>query len=136
MRKSITQESNYGCGIACFAFATHQKYQQAAVWLGEEQAQSNRLWCKDLATALNRYGLNYVSKYAKPHVLEKMNEEGAIVLVRRSKKYPVGHYLIRHKRVWMDPWINLPENNDIAQAKSGFRSTLPGEPMYIVSPRD
>ena len=135
MRKSITQEFDYGCGIACFAFATNQTYQQAAEWLGEEQASSNRFWCRDLAAALNRYGLNYVSKYAKPSVMEKATLEGTIVLLRRSKEYPVGHYLIRHEGRWMDPWINLPDNHDIAQARSGFREVLPGEPMYVLEAR-
>ncbi|MEO5949776.1 MAG: hypothetical protein ABIP74_05205 [Candidatus Saccharimonas sp.] len=135
MRKSITQESDYGCGVACFAFATNQTYQQAATWLGKEQASSDRFWCKDLAAALNRCGLNYISKYARPHVIEKTKVEGAIVLLKRSKDYPVGHYLIRHNGLWMDPWINLPENNHIARAESGFRDKLPGEPMYFVYPR-
>lgn len=134
MRKSITKESDYGCGIACFAFATRQTYQQAAAWLGEKQALSNRFWSRDLAAALNRYGLNYVSKYAKPHVVERMSLEGAIVLIRRSKDYPVGHYLIRHEGAWMDPWINLPSNNNIIQARSGFRTELPGEAMYVICP--
>ncbi|MGB4957266.1 MAG: hypothetical protein WBO49_02365 [Candidatus Saccharimonas sp.] len=134
MRDSITQEFDYGCGIACFAFATNQTYQQAADWLGEEQASSNRFWCKDLVAALNSYGLGYLSGYARPHIMEKMELEGAIVLLRRSKVYPVGHYLIRCKDAWMDPWINLADNNDITQAKSGFRRTLPGDPMYIVYP--
>lgn len=134
MRRSITQESDYGCGIACFAFATEQTYKQAAEWLGEERASSNRFWCRELAAALNRYGLNYVSKYATLHVREKMNREGVIVLVRRSKDYPVGHYLIHHHGMWMDPWINLPDNHKIAQARSGYREVLPGEPMYLIYP--
>lgn len=134
MRKSITQKSEYGCGIACFAFATHQTYKQAAAWLGSEQATSNRFWCKDLTLALNRYGLQYVLKYAKPQILDKLEMEGTIVLLRRSTKYPVGHYLIRHKGKWMDPWINLPTNNVLPEARSGFRSKLPGEPMYLLYP--
>lgn len=134
MRESITQEFDYGCGIACFAFATHQTYQQAAEWLGEEQAKSERFWCKDLVSALNRYGTHYVSKYAKPHIREKAELEGAIVLLKRSKDYPVGHYLIRHGNAWMDPWINLPESKDITRARSGFRDALPGEPMYVIYP--
>lgn len=135
MRKSITQESDYGCGIACFAFATNLTYRQAAEWLGEAQASSSRFWCRDLAAALNRYGLSYVSRYARPHMLEKYEVEGAIVLLRRSQIYPVGHYLIRHGQLWMDPWINLPDTRDIRQARSGYREMLPGEPMYIVYPR-
>lgn len=134
MRKSITQEYDYGCGVACFAFATNRSYKDAAIWLGKEQAMSSRFWCKDLTDALNRYGLNYVYRYAKPKEINEMNQEGVIVLLRRSKDYPVGHYLIKHDNFWMDPWINMPINNDIAKARSGFRKNLPGEPMYVIFP--
>jgi len=65
-----------------------------------------------------------------------MNVEGAIVLLRRSKVYPVGHYLIRHNDQWMDPWMNLPQDNDITRAISGYRKELPGKPMYILIPLD
>lgn len=40
MRKSITQEFDYGCGIACFAFATNKTYKEAERFLGSKQAMS------------------------------------------------------------------------------------------------
>ena len=132
MRESITQEFEYGCGIACFAFATRMTYQQATKYLGEMQANSERFWIKDLTNALNVYGKNYVSRHIKPHLKIKVNEEGTIVLIRRSKRYPSGHYLIRHNGHWMDPWINVLLNSDIKSAKSGYRKRLPGRPMYAL----
>ncbi len=134
MRESITQEFDYGCGIACFAFAFGVKYQEATLLLGKEQANSQRFWVKDLAIALNKFGLNYEAKYVKPHINRLIYKEGVIVLIKRSKNYPVGHYLIRYNSVWMDPWINLPYNNNILNAKSGFRKRLPGKPMYALIP--
>lgn len=68
MRKSITQEFDYGCGIACFAFALGVNYKEATLLLGEEQANSQRFWVKDLVIALNKFGLNYEAKYIKPHI--------------------------------------------------------------------
>ena len=132
MRASITQEFDYGCGIACFAFACEMTYEQAAKHLGDLQANSTRFWVKDFAAALNNFGKSYVPKHIKPPLMRKIYKEGTIVLVRRSKQYPTGHYLIRHSEHWMDPWINLPFEKGINKAKSGFRKRLPGKPMYVL----
>lgn len=134
MRESITQEFDYGCGIACYAFALGISYKKAAKQLGEQQAQSNRFWVKDLREALNKSGLSYISRHCKPRQDNLEYSEGTIVLIRRSKIYPTGHYLIRHNNQWMDPWVNSPSNNDIRMAKSGYRKELPGIPMYIILP--
>ena len=135
MRESITQEFDYGCGVACFAFALGMTYQQAANHLGELQASSTRFWIKDFASALNTSGKQYIAKYMKLPMVRKIYKEGTIVLIKRSKRYPTGHYLIRHKGLWMDPWINLPTNKDINHAESGFRKRLPGKPMYALLPQ-
>lgn len=135
MRESITQEFDYGCGIACFAFSLGLTYQQAANHLGELQANSTRFWVKDFRNALNSSGKQYVSKHIKPSIVREIYREGTIILIRRSKRYPTGHYLIRHQGYWMDPWINLLLDNDIKHAKSGFRKRLPGKPMYILLPQ-
>ena len=134
MRQSITQESDYGCGLACYAFALGISYKEAERQLGEKQANSNRFYVKDLTLSLNKAGITYKSNYIKPYIHRIIYREGSIVLIRRSKTYKVGHYLIRHEGKWMDPWINLPMNNDIKQAKSGFRKRLPGKPIYVIYP--
>ncbi len=134
MRESVTQEFDYGCGIACYAFALGLSYKEAAISLGTKQASSTRFWVKDFAKALNNSGKPYKAKYVKPYLKSKIYKDGTIVLIRKSKHYPAGHYLIRHKNTWMDPWINLPFNKDIAEAKSGFRKRLPGSPMYALFP--
>ena len=129
MKKSITQEFNYGCGIACFAFVTNVTYKKAINFLGPKQAMSPRFWCKNLASQLNKFGVKYIYRYVKPKLRKKIYQEGAIVLVARSKIYPTGHYLIRYKSQWMDLWINLPKDENIKHAKSGFRKRLPCRPM-------
>lgn len=134
MRKSITQEFDYGCGIACYAFALNITYKQAAVQLGQRQAASARFWVNDLREALNNAGLNYSSKHINIDKQPVDYQEGTIVLIRRSKSYPTGHYLIRYNGAWMDPWINLPCNKDINQASSGFRKQLPEKVMYSIFP--
>jgi len=134
MRKSITQQQSYGCGVACFAFAGNISYKQAEVWLGKKQSSSNRFYVKAFRKALNNYGLNYSSRYIKLHAPHRTYQEGTIVLIRRSKYYPVGHYVIRHQKKWMDPWINFRASNDIRDAKSGFRKRLPGPVLYVLFP--
>jgi hypothetical protein len=136
MRQSITQKFDYGCGIACFAFATKQTYEQAEKFLGSKQALSTRFWCKNLAAELNSFGLAYQHKYIKPSLRKKIYKEKTIVLIARSKHYPAGHYLIRHNNQWMDPWINLPCDKNIKNARSGFRKRLPGNPIYAILPFD
>ncbi|MDN5275878.1 MAG: hypothetical protein JWN33_527 [Candidatus Saccharibacteria bacterium] len=134
MKQSITQEYGFGCGIACYAFVLGISYTDAKIRLGSEQASSERFWVKSLADALNKAGLGYEPKYIKPHIRSRIYQEGVIVLIKRSKRYPVGHYLVRHQNAWMDPWINLPYNANINEAKSGFRKRLPGAPMYAILP--
>lgn len=135
MRRSITQEFEFGCGIACFAFAHNISYEQAALKLGRKQANSSRFWVKDFVTTLNRSGLDYRAIYVKQRLRRRIYAEGTIVLIRRSKNYPNGHYLIRHNDLWMDPWINMRANSSIENASSGFRRRLPGTPMYALLPR-
>ena len=134
MRKSITQESDYGCGVACFAFVVGTSYREACHCLGSKQATSNRFWCKDLSLALNKSGIPCVHKYLKAPIKKQVYAEGTIVLIARSKTYPTGHYLVRHNGKWMDPWINLRTDRTIKNAKSGFRKRLPGRPMYAILP--
>lgn len=134
MRESITQEFEYGCGIACFAFALHITYRQAEQFLGTAQATSIRFWVKDLTRQLNQAGFQYRSMHIKQKNKHRIYQADTIVLIRRSSRYPAGHYLIRHNMSWMDPWINLPDGSGIANAKSGFRRRLPGAAMYAIAP--
>ena len=133
MKKSITQEAPYGCGIACFAFVAGITYTRAGEFLGPEQAKSERFIVKHLREELNRYGLNYISRHIRPdQILEP--KKGTIVLLRRSKQFPVGHYLAYYEDKWMDPYINLEEDRNFEEPKSGFRDTLPGQIMYALIP--
>ena len=61
-----------------------------------------------------------------------MYQPNAIVYVKKSKKYPAGHYLCRLGHKWMDPWINFPDRD----IQAGFRRRLPGKPVYVIFPKD
>ncbi len=134
MKESITQEFDFGCGIACFAFVMEVSYKKATEMLGKDQSLSNRFWVKDLVYALNTSGKSYNLKHIKPRSININYREGTIVLIRRSSIYSSGHYLVRYQKMWMDPWINFAANKNIISAKSGYRKRLPGKPMYAIFP--
>ena len=134
MKHMITQEDSMGCGAACVAFAANTTYQQAVSILGQDKARSVGFMLKDLKGALDKYGLRYSSRHIKPRLKHLIYQEGAIVFVRRSAPYPYGHYLIRHDGMWADPWINLVLDNDITNAKSGYRRRLPGDAQWALLP--
>jgi len=134
MKKTISQEMPYGCGIACFAFVADLTYKAAEQFLGDQQAKSDRFVVKHFREELNRFGLHYESKHVRPQDIVEP-KEGMIVLLRRSKRFPVGHYLAYHEGKWMDPYINLEEDHEFRDPVSGYRDILPGSVMYMLTPR-
>lgn len=131
--KSITQELDYGCGVACFACVCDMNFKEAVTFLEKEYSVKHGWRPSDLVMALQRFGLNYKNHYVRKKDITDY-PIGSIVLIERSSAYPVGHYLTLTTEGWMDPWINLPSTNDVHQAKSGFRKQLPGKPMYALLP--
>ena len=135
MNCPITQQHDFGCGVACVAFVSGVSYPTAVKILGIQQAESTGFWCKELVSNLNLLGLKYKVTYIKPRRQKRIvYTESMIVFIRRSKRYPFGHYLARYNGQWMDPWINLLFDKDIRHAKSGFRKRLPGKPTYAAVP--
>ena len=134
MSESITQQHAYGCGVACVAFVTKESYQDVLKVLRADAAQAKGFFCKDLVIALDAYGSAYAYKYLKPRLRHQIYNEGVIVYIKKSKYYPVGHYLIRSNGFWMDSWINFMQDQDIKNAKSGYRIRLPGTPIYALFP--
>lgn len=134
MKHTVTQEDGMGCGAACVAFAANIPYKEAAKALSQEQAKTVGYRLKELADGLNKYGLTYTGKHVNSMGHHMIYKEGAIVFIRRTKRYPYGHYLIRHKSLWMDPWINLPNDKTVTNARSGYRKRLPGKAQWVILP--
>ena len=130
--KSITQRHPFGCGVACVAFLVKKSYSEMVNILGDNKASNKGFCCKHLIKVLSRFKYSYTYKYLKPKLRRSIYQDGVIVFIKRSYKYPSGHYLIYSNGQWMDPWINFIQNNDIKQAKSGFRKKLPGVPIYAL----
>ncbi len=132
--KTIRQEDNLGCSIACVAFICKTNYSTAKkkYFKGLGDANKNGFYCKDIVEALKKAGKKYDYKYVKNRKRFKKN---TIVFIKRSKKYPVGHFLVFSGKVWMDPWINLNIlKSDVKKSKSGFRKRLPGRGIYEIFP--
>lgn len=124
----IKQEDDFGCGVACVASLLEIDYQKALslFWNGTNRALNEGFYCREIVKALNSSRLNYEFKYIKLPTKRKIYKPCTIVFVRRSKKYPAGHYLLRTENGWMDSWINFPEK----PIKAGFLKRLPEKPIY------
>ena len=134
MRRTITQEDSMGCGVACVAFIAHKPYRQAVVVLGQNKAKTVGFQLNEIVDALAYYRLSYHFKHVKPNIKHRIYEDGAIIFIKRSTRYPYGHYLVRHKGLWVDPWINLVVDKKLENAKSGYRQRLPGKAQWAVLP--
>ncbi|NMC35445.1 hypothetical protein GYA49_00195 [Candidatus Beckwithbacteria bacterium] len=132
---SVTQEDSLGCSLACIAQLTHKSYQAILKLVDHQKAQTQGFYCKELVSILSYLGYNYNYKYLKPRLKKLIYTNGVIVFIKRSKKYPNGHYLIRVNKTWMDPWINFSATARIIDATAGFRKRLPGTPIYALFPR-
>lgn len=128
--KSIKQEDHLGCAIACVAYLLNISYQKTLSFFsdGTRKAKAVGFTCKEIILVLNNKGLNYKYKYIKEKHRKKIYKPNAIVFLRRSRKYPAGHYLTRTNDKWMDSWINFPNN----KIESGFRKKLPEKPIYLI----
>jgi hypothetical protein len=126
MGKPVTQEDVAGCGIACVAFLAGVKYDEAKVrYFKEKGTNTKGYWCRDIVKALSTAGMNYTYVHVKGRPRFR---DGTIVFIARSKQYPLGHYLVKDRRGWMNPWKNFP----LLKAESGFERRLLGKPIYAI----
>ncbi len=124
----VKQEDSMGCGVACVASMLQIDYQEARDLFekGKFKAKTIGFQCKEISILLKNKGLKFENKYIKNR--HKNFKLKTIVFLRRSKKYPYGHYLLKTESGWMDPWRNFPS----ADRKAGFRKRLPEKPIYEI----
>jgi len=130
MKYPISQKDNFGCSLACLAFITDRTYEETINDLGKEKAGTRGFYCREIVDCLKKLGYQAEFHYLKPKWKKKIYQDKTIVFIRRGKKYPFGHYLVRYQNLWMDPWINFPKDKDIKNVKVGFRKRLPDTPIY------
>jgi len=133
--KTVTQQQPAGCGIACVATVLGVSYDRASLLFDNpEHGISRGFYCKEIVQALKKAGKEYAHAWVKPSKKHLLSRQNAIVYIKKSKRYPLGHYLAHHKtKGWMNPWINFPR---IDPAKSGWNKRLPGDAQYIIYPVD
>lgn len=131
--KSVVQNDSMGCAVACVAFVTNHSYSQALrLFELPNNAGRTGYYCNDIIKALKKGREDYTYNYLKSRKKFLLLFCGGIVYLRKSKRYPRGHYLARAgKSLWMDPWKNFPKT----PRKSGFRKRLPEKAIYILYPK-
>ncbi|MDE1851691.1 MAG: hypothetical protein KGH69_03320 [Candidatus Micrarchaeota archaeon] len=129
MSKPVTQEDVSGCGVACVAFVCNRSYGYVkSRHFRGIGSPTKGYFCRDIVKALARSGRRYAFKRARKG--ERFTN-GTIIFVKRSERYPAGHYLVKTSKGYMNPWSNFPE---IRSPRSGFTARLPGVPSYAVYP--
>ncbi len=130
--KPIVQERGSGCAIACVASLLGITYKKAArLFRNKRAAISRGYYCREICYALRKAGKHYCYQHISGKNRKLLKRKGIIVFVKRNKKYPLGHYLLKAGKGWMNPWINYP---NITPAKAGFQVKLPGGASYIIFP--
>ena len=127
--EKITQEETMGCGVACVASILGISYKKCLKLFKINLADKPNFYCEDITKILNKKGLNYSYGKVTESTEKFLKKNGTIIFVKRSKNYPVGHYLLKTAKGHMDPWINMPSINP---AKSGFRKKLPEKAQWVI----
>jgi hypothetical protein len=131
LTKKITQEHPMGCGVACVATRCRITYAQALKLFAEKEwAWTRGIYCKEMVAALAKAGYSYEWKaYDSKRHEEWLEKPGTIIFIKRSAQYPSGHYIVRVKGGWMNPWSNFPLMNP---PKSAIQKKFPGEIEFII----
>lgn len=130
--KPTKQKDQLGCAVACVAFRLNISYANSLLLFGrgKKKIRNKGFLCREVVKALEKRGLNYKYNYIKDKIRKKIYQPGIIVFLRRSKRYPAGHYLCRTSGKWMDPWANFPDS----KIEAGFRKKLPEKAIYLIYP--
>lgn len=130
MEKPIVQEEPMGCAIACVAFALNKTYRITKKLFDNSAYSFTRgYYCREIVQVFKKQDKNYIFSKVNKNNKRILNNEGTIVFIEKNKKYPMGHYLIKTKKGWMNSWINFP---NIASAKAGFQKKLQGKPTWVI----
>ncbi len=128
--KPVVQEHAMGCAIACVASLLGINYSSALkLFRDRERVMLKGTYCRDVCSALFKAGKKYSYAKVNSKTAACLKNPGTIVFIKRSKKYPIGHYLLKTNKGWMNPWINLPMVNP---AKAGYSRRLPGKSQWVI----
>lgn len=129
--KPVKQEHKFGCAVACVAFVLNKTYSETLKLFrdGEKRVKTSiNFYCPEIIQVLNNNGLRYT--WREIINVKREYKNGSIVFIKKSHNYPFGHFLCKCDNQWMDPWINLPNEN----IEAGFRNDLPDKPTHVIFP--
>lgn len=128
---AVAQEHSLGCAVACVASRCQISYESALRLFAEPKlAWVRGYYCTEVIEALRRAGIHYSTETFDPSLHQKLLERiGTIVFLEPSELYPVGHYLIRSNKGWMNPWVNFPSMNNV---RADFQNTLPNKILFVL----
>ena len=129
--KPIPQEAHMGCAVACAASLSNLSYKKMRRYFddGKNKECTSGFYNRDIIKALSKIKIT-----AKAFSIKKWSNKkiklGTIVFIRQPKVNPFGHYILKTKKGWMNPWINFPYINP---AKAGFQKILPGQIKWVIT---
>lgn len=131
MTLPVPQRHACGCAVACVAYILDISYDTALkLFAKPKKAIDQGFLCGEIISALKKGGQTYSYEKVIPSNKHLLGEPLSIVFIARSKKYPIGHFLVKTKnQSWMNPWINFPY---ITPAEAGFEERLPGKAEWVV----
>jgi hypothetical protein len=127
----VIQEHPMGCAVACVAAQCGITYSQALrLFVKKEYAWTRGYYCQEVVAALSVASCSYFfEKFHLRRHKKFLSTPGTIIFLEPSALYPAGHYLLRTKKGWMNPWANFP---NIVPAKAGIQRSLPGKVAYVI----
>ena len=120
-----------GCAIACAAALANLSYKQMRRYFnnGKIKEQASGFYNRDIVAALRMLKIEARACSIKKWSNKKI-KVGSIVFIGSSRKYPMGHYILKTRRGWMNPWKNYPIINP---AKAGFQKMPSGKIRWIIT---
>ena len=117
----VSQEDEWGCGVACVASLLGITYQEAKNLVEDIKGRSvnakpHGLELHHIALALQAEGVKVIADWdSAVH-----HPDGSIVCIGGKSRYKYEHYILKTPNGWMDPWFDLKKNNMVAKYRDDY----------------
>lgn len=127
----VTQQHDYGCGVACVATIVDLTYEGALGLFGpdaERKANTEGFYLEEITAALRKANKDAYWVKDQPSNGIERRKVNSIVFVKAGETYPAGHYLTRTRKGWSNSWSNFPNY----PRESAYVKEIPGTPEYFI----
>ena len=127
----VPQENPMGCAVACVASQCRIKYHEALQLFDRPDFSWTRgFYASEVVTALAEFNLDYdFEKFENKKHESQLNQPGTFIFTEANSRYPSGHYFLRLKTGWMNPWANFPHMKPV---KSALEKEIQGRILYVI----